>query len=83
MSGLVSKVMDDWLGINPPAAPIIVPPKPPAPPPSVADAEQAVRDRELADADARRRRKGRAATILTGDSGAGLPTTAAKTLLGE
>jgi hypothetical protein len=31
----------------------------------------------------KRKRKGRAASILTGDEGAGLPTTATKLLLGE
>lgn len=57
-----------------------VPPPPPLAP-NLSDAEKAVRLRE--EEDEARRRKGRAATILTGETGAGTPTTAAKTLTGE
>lgn len=53
-----------------------LPPEAPRPP-TIDDAAKA-RGAE----DALRRRRGRAATILTGPQGAGLPTTATKTLLG-
>ncbi len=46
-------------------------------PPTIDDAARR-RDEE----DRGRRRRGRAATVLTGPQGAGLPTTATKTLLG-
>lgn len=49
----------------------------PVPVPTVDDATVA-REKE----DAARRRKGRAAYVLTGEAGAGSPTSATKTLLG-
>lgn len=60
-------------------------PAPPAPPPSREDAGASVDDaaaKVQEEEDRLRRRKGRAATVLTGDQGAGLPNTAAKTLTG-
>lgn len=55
-------------------------PTPEAPPraPTIDDAA-----RTQGEQDRMRRRRGRAATILTGASGAGLPNTATKTLLGQ
>lgn len=50
-------------------------------PPTAGVADETVRDQEARDA--KLRRKGRAAYILTGDQGAGTPQTAAKTLTGE
>lgn len=64
-----------------------VPAPPPPPPdndpskPTEANADQAVTDRESEDA--RLRKKGRAAYIITGDQGAGTPKTATKVLTGE
>lgn len=49
--------------------------------PTVGAADETIRDQESKDA--RLRKKGRAAYILTGDQGAGTPNTAAKTLTGE
>lgn len=63
------------------------PPVVPDPPPTIdAAAGNVTEDMESKareDADAQRRKKGRAAQVLTGDYGAGLPQTAAKQLLGE
>lgn len=55
-------------------------PQPEAPPkpPTIDEAA-----RRQAEGDAKRRRRGRAATILTGPQGAGTPQTATKALLGE
>jgi len=50
----------------------------PDPPPTIEDAQTKVQDAE----DASRRRRGAAATMLTGKEGAGTPTTGAKALLG-
>lgn len=47
-----------------------------------AQADPGVKAQERQDA-AARRKKGRAATVLTGESGAGTPRSAVKTLLGE
>jgi len=55
------------------------PPEPVAPPPSISEAAATVRD----DTANPRRRRGRAATLLTGPRGAGTPQTATRTLLGE
>lgn len=83
----------DPLGIfgSPQAPTIIMPPA--APPiadspaaPDIQDAKTAVMNSEAAtkdNLDTTRRRKGRAATVITGPEGAGTPKTAAKTLLGE
>lgn len=57
--------------------PIVIPAAP-DPAPTI---DQAAKAREAEDI--MRRRKGRAATILTGAQGAGTPTTATKALLGE
>lgn len=51
--------------------------KEPPPPPSVDEAAQ-----NAEQADALRRRRGRAAAIYTGSSGSGTPKTTAKSLLG-
>lgn len=56
-------------------------PKPaPVPPPPVIDDTVAKANQ---DADALRRRQGRASTILTGQNGGAAPATAAKQLLGS
>ena len=57
---------------NTPAVPV------PDPPPAVEDAAVKARGEE----DLMRKRKGSAATILTGKKGSGTPTTGAKVLLG-
>lgn len=69
----MSKVVKGLFGGTAKPPKVIEPP----PPPSVDDAA-AAKDA----ADDVLRRKGRAASILTGPSGAGAPKTAAKTLLG-
>ena len=62
----------------------LVPTPPPPMAPDIASAEAEVIARQKAEAlDERRKRRGRAATLLTGSEGAGLPATAAKSLLGE
>ncbi len=53
-------------------------PDAPPPPPTIDDAT--IRQQQ---SNAMLRRRGRAATLLTGEGGAGLPQTAAKTLLGS
>jgi hypothetical protein len=53
------------------------PPPPPAPPPSIDDASE-----RQSRADAARRRRGRAATVLTSPAGVGEQAAATKTLLG-
>lgn len=53
-------------------------PDAPPPPPTIDDAA-----RKQEEAARMRKRRGFASTILTGQQGAGLPTTAAKTLLGQ
>lgn len=59
-----------------------IPPPPPIPePPPAPTIDDATKARE--NEDALRRRKGRAATVLTGSAGAGAPRTATKALLGE
>lgn len=56
------------------------PPLPPAPvAPTIEDADTKTRENE----DKLKRRKGRAALVLTGKSGAGTPQTATKALTGE
>lgn len=60
--------------------PVYVPPPPPPPPPPAIEDAQA-RQRELEDQ--RRKRKGFAATLVTGEKGTDTPYTAAKTLTGE
>lgn len=72
MGELVSRIFGGAPDI-PATPPLAAPPSPP----SIDDATVA-RENE----DAARRRRGRAATILTGPKGAGTPTTATKTLLG-
>lgn len=57
-------------------------PKSPPPPEPVPTIDDASRMREESD-NVLRRRKGRAASILTGPQGAGLPTTGTKVLTGE
>lgn len=52
-------------------------PEPPPLPPNIDDATRTQIERD------RKRRRGRAATILTGPLGAGTPTTATKVLTGE
>lgn len=61
------------------SAPNIQMPEPQAPPPTIDTAAVA---REEADR-GKRRRRGRASQMLTGDSGAGAPNSAVKTLTGE
>lgn len=70
MSGLFSTP-------RPPAPPL--PPAPPAPPPTIDDAKEARRREDIM-----KRRRGRAATILSDGSGSDLaPPTSAKSLLGD
>lgn len=52
-------------------------PEPPPLPPGIDDATRTQIERD------RKRRRGRAATVLTGPLGAGTPETAAKVLIGE
>lgn len=72
MGGIVSKLTGG--GGSAPPAPAI--PEPPAAPPDLSAAAA------MADEQATKAKKGRAASILTGAKGAGTPNTAAKTLLG-
>lgn len=58
--------------------PDIPQPEAPSKPPTIDDAAK-----RQAEQDRLRRRRGRAASILTGPQGAGTPSTATKTLLGE
>lgn len=91
MTGAVKSV-GRKLGLVPDqqAQPLVIPAAPPPPPSADTAAANAAadasRDAEVAaqeQLDAARRRRGRAATVLTGASGAGLPeNTATKTLLG-
>lgn len=74
MSKLVSSIFGG--GKAPELPPMPKPPEP-EPVPTVDDAVSA-REKE----DAARRRKGRAAYVLTGGEGAGSPNSATKTLLG-
>lgn len=76
MSGLVDTIFGGGGNDNtytPPA----LPPAPVAP--TIEDADTKTRENE----DKVKRRKGRAALVLTGKSGAGTPQTATKTLTGE
>ena len=79
MSGLfksVGNIFSGLFGGQQQLPPLPIPEAPPAPP-SIDTAAQA-RQGE----DAMLRRKGAAATLMTGPAGAGTPKTAAKTLLG-
>jgi len=79
MGGLFKSldVLNLFGGKNQQPAPMPIP-VPPAAAPTIDEAAKA-REAE----DVLRRRKGRASTILTGPQGAGAPTTATKTLLGD
>jgi hypothetical protein len=55
-------------------------PDPAPPPPTIIDASRNV---EQSDDMKRRRKRGRAATMLAGERGAGTPQTATRTLLGQ
>lgn len=80
MGKLVSNLLGGLFGERDPIpAPPPPPPAPAAPDPAAAD--EAARQREAEDA--KNRKRGRAAFLLTGSQGAGTPKTATKTLLGE
>lgn len=78
-----SKVMDDWLGIDPPQIP--APPPPPTitlpPPDAAAAADRARAQREQQDA--ARRRRGRSSNVYTGAEGVGATPVQVKTLVGS
>lgn len=79
MSGIFKAVSSIFGGGKPEAPPVTLPPPPEPPPaPTIEDADVKAREAE----DVLRRRKGRAAAILTGTAGAGTPKTATKVLLG-
>ena len=75
----------DPIGLYPVMGDEIKAPVPPAPPPSaptVADAQQRLRQ-QRASADEQARKKGRRSTIVTGDEGVSATPLARKTLVGS
>ena len=64
MSNFAEEVLDDIFGIDIPKPPAYVPPEPPEPAPIIGETPESVVTREAQDA--RKRRRGRSSTIMSG-----------------